>query len=228
MGIMSQTSFITSQKVWRPQLKTCGDLTVSQSDSQSRRNLPSNGQRASHEATDSDGSEDNQSQCSTASYDGSQQNNSKSKSASAAPRDIVKGESRLAAANSDGTRQDKTPTAAQEDALDGKRRTWKVLLTPEQACEVAVRARSERHFQSHPADPLRSSDARDRPAADLRAAPALARGALHHLVRRALPAGAPRAGARPVLGASAEGRSESASAVPRTAAPESAEERRAA
>ena len=140
MGIMSQTSFITSQKVWRPQLKTCGDLTVSQSDSQSRRNLPSNGQRASHEATDSDGSEDNQSQCSTASYDGSQQNNSKSKSASAAPRDIVKGDSRLAAANSDGTRQDKTPTAAQEDALDGKRRTWKVLLTPEQACEVAVRA----------------------------------------------------------------------------------------
>ena len=94
----------------------------------------SSAQRRVREGADSDGSDDNQSQCSTASYDGSQRSKSNfdrpkllhcSAEESHPANNIAGGTS-----NSDALGHEK------REAQDIKKRTWKVLLTPEQACEV--------------------------------------------------------------------------------------------
>ena len=91
-------------------------------------------QRKVREGADSDGSDDNQSQCSTASYDGSQRSKSnverpkllhRSAEVSHPAYNVAGGLS-----NSDALNHEK------RNAQDIKKRTWKVLLTPEQACEV--------------------------------------------------------------------------------------------
>jgi hypothetical protein len=93
----------------------------------------SSAQRRVREGVDSDGSDDNQSQCSTASYDGSQ----RSKSNVKRPKILhcsVEGSHSVTTvggfSNSNGVGDEN------RDGQDIKKRTWKVLLTPEQACEV--------------------------------------------------------------------------------------------
>lgn len=118
------------------------------------RSNSSSDQRRAREGADSDGSDDNHSQCSTASYDGSQR--CKSKSGNTENREM-KGEkinsNASAKAGQDDSRSAVT-SESQGDAQDFKKRTWKVLLSPEQACEV--RSKQRRAGRSTPARCIRA------------------------------------------------------------------------
>jgi hypothetical protein len=99
--------------------------------------LSSTAQRRVREGADSDGSDDNQSQCSTASYDGSQRSKSNvenQKNLHGRPEESHPASNVGGSSNSDALSDEK------RDVQDIKKRTWKVLLTPEQACEVNIRS----------------------------------------------------------------------------------------
>jgi hypothetical protein len=96
----------------------------------------STAQRRVREGADSDGSDDNQSQCSTASYDGSQRNKSNAGKSIILDCNSME-ESHIANTVGDSSNSDALGDE-KRDAQDMKKRTWKVLLTPEQACEVRL------------------------------------------------------------------------------------------